>query len=158
MIKYLALSLGFFGLMAVAAYAAKDRPELSFFIAYEFLMGLGLCGVILGLALRDLRPPWGITEKLLIWLGIAPSLAQMFFAAHMPCMCWLSPLCLLALWYKAAHGKKEENPAQDPALHIPDKALRWIFMLLIPMCFWDWKQFPALYGLWALALKILQTA
>ena len=159
MFKQLAVSVGFFGALSLVAYAAKDRPELSILIAYEFLMGVGLCGLLFGLAMRDLRPPWGVSEKVFIGLGVAPSLAQMFFVAHLPLMWWLSPACLLLLWYKA--GKtiaKADKPADGTAIPIPDKAFRWIFMLLLPLCLWDWKQFPALYGLWALALKVLQNA
>jgi len=122
-------------------------------------MGIGLCGIVLGLALRDMKMPWGLSDKTFFWLGVAPALAQMAIAARMPMLCWISPFCLAALWRMV---KDKKAPPEDDAdkfkLNIPHRTFYWAFLLLLPVCVWDWRQFPALYGTWALALLVLRSA
>jgi len=146
-------------LSMVLLAAGKSAPPSAGLIAYEFLSAIGVCGAMYGMVLRDMKPLWGLPDKVFFGLVFGPALAQMGLAARAPELFWAAPLCWAVLWRMARRAAAPPEDAADKfRLPIPQRAFLWVFLLLLPICAWDWRQFPALYGIWALALAILRSA
>ncbi|MDD2772686.1 MAG: hypothetical protein PHP45_03210 [Elusimicrobiales bacterium] len=156
--RHVAASFAFFAALLLLMLASRSRTGLYGLIVYELFTGAGICALVFALAVSDGSAPWGLPLKVFFWLAIAPALAQMAFAARLPQMSWLAPVCFLALWRVVKKcGVPPSSGEEKLRLKLPANYYWWTFLLLLPLCLWDWRQFPALYGLWFLALKALQS-
>jgi len=132
-------------LVAAAALAAAARvPGLLPKLIYEALLACGLCAVFFPLVLTG-RPAGGISGGGLFWLVAVPALLQMFLSVYYPLFFWVLPLALLVVLFKYVlpYGKKHA---------VSYKAEKKIYFIigyvLLPVVFWDWKQYFSPVMLW----------